>query len=121
MPHAICLFIDGPAAGELKLSPMACRDTVRVQSEVWFGDLASGSTGMYASGPVGKNWIMQSVHEYEKLDREPGEQIRYRFVRTLDLHRCAKRLATGRRCKNATLEFDDLCEVHQRIADRELK
>ena len=71
-------------------------------------------------GKRGPTWTGYAYALYEKDARHPKDGgATYRYVRTVNVQRCAKVLEEKRRrCKNEALEGKDLCRDHEKIRAR---
>jgi hypothetical protein len=111
-----CRYVGGPFDGNtLELAAKHCRQTMEVDSEAWAAEDADGGMAMF-KGPLGPNWTRCARYLYQKEPRRPSDGgATYRYVRTIEVRRCADVLEDeGRRCKNEALPNSDLCRGHEK-------
>src|SRR3954463_5041101 len=119
MPTGIvnCRYVGGPWDGKVENLPaIRCQESIGVELGAWFEEEPDGSV-VIRKGKRGPTWAGFAYALYEKDERRSNDGgATYRYVRTVDVQRCAKVLeGKGRRCKNEALESKDLCRDHEKI------
>lgn len=96
-----CRYVGGPWDGRTEeLAAVYCRNSMGVELGAWIAEQSDGSAA--------------------RQSNDCGAT--YRFVRMVDVQRCAKVLEDeGRRCKNPALEGQALCRDHEKIRLRQAK
>ena len=123
MPTGIvsCRYIGGPWDGKTEdVAAIYCRDSIGVEIGAWFAEQPDGSV-VIMKGKRGSTWTGYAYALYEKDARKSNDGgATYRYVRTVDVHRCAIVLEEkGRRCKNEAVEGKALCRDHEKIRARQ--
>jgi hypothetical protein len=122
MPTGIvsCRYLGGPWDGRAEdLEAIYCRDSMGVELGAWVAEQPDGSAAVM-KGKRGPSWTSYAYALYQKDPRRPGDGgATYRYVRTVEVQRCATMLeGKQRRCKNPALEGNDLCRDHEKIRTR---
>jgi hypothetical protein len=123
MPTGIvnCRYVGGPWDGRTEeLAAIYCRDSIGVALGTWISEQPDGSVAIM-KGERGPTWTAYAYALYEKDPRRSDDGgATYRYVRTIDVQRCAKVLeGKGRRCKNSALEGKELCRDHEKMRVRQ--
>ena len=121
--RVVCTYRGGPWDGKVEEVPtIYCQQTVGVRDEAWIAEADNGTAVIYR-GAIGTQWTSLLLHIYSKEPQRPGTTgVTYRFVDSIDVHRCAQILSGqgGRRCKNEAVAGSTLCRQHEKMRARAL-
>lgn len=98
---------------EITIPLIYCRDTIRVEHDVWFARQQNGDVAIMKGGNrIAANWMTFFTDVYHKVDKVKDNRVTYKFEKTVEVNRCEATTKKGQRCRHQALEGSKFCDTH---------